>query len=90
LDENENYTTTVIWCVSKTFKQRMFNVPNYSTPVRTSNGSSVYTAAREKFQGPDLQNMLRQSYDNAKVTIDLRRTSNLRNILLRTQGFSSV
>jgi len=27
--------------------------------------------------GPDLQNILRQSYDNTKVTIDLRRTSNL-------------
>ena len=73
MDENENYTTTVIWFVSKTFKQRMFNVPNYNTPVRTSNGSSVYAPACEKFQGPDLQNMLRQSYDNAKVTIDLRR-----------------
>jgi len=32
-------------------------------------------------QGPDVQNILRQSYDNAKVTIDLRRTSNLQNIL---------
>jgi len=41
-------------------------------------------------QGPDLQNILRQSYDNAKVTIDLRRTSNLQNILRRTQGFSYV
>jgi len=28
------------------------------------------------------------SYDNAKVTIDLRRTSNLQNILRRAQGFS--
>jgi len=42
--------------------------------------------------GPDLQNILpkilRLSYDNAKVTIDLRRTSNLRNILRRAQVFS--
>jgi len=38
--------------------------------------------------GPDLQNILRQSYDNAKVTINLQRTSNLQNILRRTQGFS--
>ena len=38
--------------------------------------------------GPDFQNILRQSYDNAKVTIDLRRTSNLQNILRRAQGFS--
>jgi len=36
---------------------------------------------------PDLQNILRLSYDNAKVTIDLRRTSNLQNILRRAQGF---
>jgi len=47
-------------------------------------------------EGPGLQNILRQSYDyltiisydNAKVTIDSRRTSSLQNILLRTQGFS--
>jgi len=32
-------------------------------------------------QGPDLQNILRQSYDNAEVTIDLRQTSNLQNII---------
>ena len=37
---------------------------------------------------PDLQNTLRQSYDNTKVTIFLRRTSNLENVLRRTQGFS--
>ena len=30
--------------------------------------------------GPDLQNMLRLSYDNATVTIDLRRTSILPNL----------
>jgi len=38
----------------------------------------------------DLQNILRQSYDNAKVTIDLRRTSDLQNILRVTQGFSRI
>ena len=37
------------------------------------------TAARGL--GPDLQNILRRSYDNAKVTINLRRTSNLQNSL---------
>jgi len=41
-------------------------------------------------RGPDLRNILRLSYDNAKVTIDLRRTSNLQNILRRPQGFSYV
>jgi len=35
-----------------------------------------------------LTTILRLSYDNAKVTIDLRRTSNLQNILRRVQGFS--
>ena len=35
-----------------------------------------------------LTTILRLSHDNAKVTIDLRRTSNLPNILRRTQGFS--
>jgi len=35
-----------------------------------------------------LTTALRLSYDNAKVTIDLRRTSNLQNILRRAQGFS--
>ena len=38
--------------------------------------------------GPELENILRQSYDNAKVTIDLRRTSILKSILRRTQRFS--
>ena len=32
-------------------------------------------------QGPDLLNVLRQFYDNAKVKVDLRWTSNLQNIL---------
>jgi len=32
--------------------------------------------------------ILRLAYDNAKVTIDLRRTSSLQNILLRTQDFT--
>ena len=35
-----------------------------------------------------LTTILRLSYDNVTVTIDLRRTSNLQNILRRTQGFS--
>jgi len=35
-----------------------------------------------------LTTILRLSYDNAKVTINLRRTSNLQNILRRAQGFS--
>ena len=35
-----------------------------------------------------LTTILRLSYDNANVTIDLRRTSNLQNILQRAQGFS--
>jgi len=34
-----------------------------------------------------LTTILRLSYDNAKVTIDLRRTSTLRNIIRRAQGF---
>jgi len=47
------------------------------------------------FLGPDLQNIflttiLRLPYGNAKVAIDLRRTSNLQNTLLRTQDFSYV
>jgi len=33
-------------------------------------------------QKPDLQNILRQSDDGAKVTMDLRRTSNLSNAML--------
>jgi len=38
-------------------------------------------------QGPDLQ-ILRLSYNNAKVTIDLWQASNLQSILQRTLGFS--
>jgi len=37
-----------------------------------------------------LMTILLLSYDNAKVTIDLRRTSNLQNILQEKQGFSYV
>jgi len=37
-----------------------------------------------------LMTILRLSYDNAKVMIDLRRTSSLQNILRREQGFSHV
>ena len=37
-----------------------------------------------------LTTILWLSYDNAKVTINLRRTSNLQNILRRAQGFSQV
>ena len=37
-----------------------------------------------------LTTVLRLSYDNAKVTIDLRRTSNLQNVLRRTRGFSEA
>jgi len=37
-----------------------------------------------------LTTIFRLSYGNAKVTIDLRRTSNLQNILRRAQGFFQV
>ena len=37
-----------------------------------------------------LTTILRLSYDNSKVTVDLRQTSNLQNILRRTRGFSWV
>ena len=45
----------------------------------------IRTAVVDTILGPDLQKylttILRLSYDNAKVTIDLRRTSNLQNVL---------
>ena len=54
-------------------------------------GTGPYTAEDlTALQGPDFQNIWRLSYDNAKVTIDLRRMSNLQNILRRKQGFSYV
>ena len=40
--------------------------------------------------GPDLQNILRLSYYNAKVTINLRLTTNLQNILQWMESFSRV
>jgi len=54
----------------------------------------IVQIARQTFREPGarftkyLTTILRLSYDNAKVTIALRRTSNLQNILLRAQGFS--
>ena len=56
--------------------------------ARPFNGPFSGTTRVSRYQGPDLQNILRQSYDNAIVTIDLRRTSNLQNILRMAQGFS--
>jgi len=48
--------------------------------------------ADKRNRGPDLQNILRQSYDYLtimpKLPVDLRRTSNLQNILRRARGFS--
>jgi len=40
-----------------------------------------------KHPGPNLLSVLRQSYDTAEVTILLRQTSNLQNILRRTRLF---
>ena len=51
----------------------------------------VHFVLCDKNQAPDLQNItiiLGVTYDNAKVTINLRRPYNLPNILRRTQGFS--
>ena len=50
--------------------------------------ASVELFAAAVDMGLDLQNILQQSYDNAKVTVDLRQTSNLQNILRRVQVFS--
>ena len=48
-------------------------MPTIDTKATTKPHS--VTAWMNAALGPDLQNILRQSYDNAKVTIDLRRTS---------------
>ena len=50
-------------------------------------GSSAISDAGARFT-KYITTVLRLSHDNAKVTIDLRRTSNLLSILRRTQGFS--
>ena len=55
---------------------------------------NIVATRSHTIQGPGarftkyLTTILRLSYDNAKVTIDLRRTSNLQNILRRAQGFA--
>ena len=43
-----------------------------SQPDTSSGTAATAAVARLVIQGPDLQNILRQSYDNAKVSIDLR------------------
>ena len=53
-----------------------------------SNVRSLYPYQED--QGPDLRNILQLSYNNAKGTINLRRTSNLQNILHRTESFLKV
>jgi len=52
--------------------------------------SSIKTHAHKRKLGPDLQNILRLFYDNAKVTINLWRTSNSQNILQWMESFSWV
>ena len=75
----------------------LFLTPNQqcqSTEQHATNVHEKMMRIRKLSLGPDLQNILRQSYDyltigpNAKVTIDLRRTSNLQNILQRMLDFS--
>jgi len=68
------------WNCAKCLDQMSYSSEkNYCPGVRTY-----------KHLGPDLQNILRQSYDNAKVTINLRRMSNLQNILQWMESFSWV
>jgi len=57
---------------------------------RTSQACNCICTSQVNYHGPDLQNILRQSYNNAKVTIDLRQAANLQNILRRTQDFSEA
>jgi len=68
-----------------------------TTSLKSFSDSASHLGQRQNYrtlvqalnhQGPNLQNILRQSYDNAKVTIDLRWTANLQNILRREQRFS--
>jgi len=81
-----------MYCVSVYYLCRMIaEVSNATSPfffhmTYTSNESKTAGTRFTKY----LTTILRLSYDNAKVTIDLRRTSNLQNILRRTQGFSYV
>jgi len=62
----------------------------------TNGNFAVNSAKKHATENPGarftkyLTTVLRLSYDNAKVTIDLRRTSNLQNILRKMQSFSSV
>jgi len=56
--------------------------PAASADIRLPLDARVPVARFTKY----LTRILRLSYDNAKVTIDLRRTSNLQNILRRPQG----
>ena len=53
---------------------------NFPVTAKTRTSGARFTKYRTT--------ILRLSYDNAKVTIDLRRTSNLQNIPRRAQGFS--
>ena len=53
--------------------------------VEKADKGKVYHTPRARFT-KCLTAILRLSYDNAEVTIDLRRTYNLSNILRRTQS----
>jgi len=69
----------------------MVNVDLYSAIITKVSNALSTLVSREKPGArftKYLTTILRLSYDDAKVTIDLRRTSNLQNILQRAQGFS--
>ena len=88
---------------SSSFPQRIHNIVCFFFEKR-SHGSAVsaarlcrlvlYSNSCSAVLLPDatkyLTTILRLSYDNAKVTIDLRQTSHSQNILRRTQGLSQV
>jgi len=72
-------------------KRQRYPVRNISFPIQLCNASYAYKICASRSGARFTKyhtTILRLSYDNGKVTIDLRRTSNLQNILRKAQGFS--
>ena len=75
-----------------TFKHTLSDTSTfgYSWTTKFDNYQTHVQQNHQKVQRPVLHNILRWPYDNAKVTIHLRWTSNFTRLTWRTQGFSWV
>ena len=90
---NEHARRVVVvetWPATRSINAKPTNQPEPEINLTTASNQQLHVSTstpRDLFTNY-LTTISRQSYDNAKFTIDLRRTSDLQNSLRRPQGFS--